>query len=140
MGASMELRLSNRLGEIPRLAEAVDGFFRHNDLSPDLAFTFNLALDEVVTNVISYAYDDSAEHQIEVRLGVEADGSVTAAVIDDGTAYDPLSQPPPDIAAPLERREIGGLGVHFVRSLMDRVAYRREGGRNRLEFSKRIGA
>lgn len=137
MGHSMKLRLSNRLDEIPRLAEAVDGFFQANGLPADLAFTFNLALDEVVTNVISYAYDDGAEHQIEVRLGVEPDGGISAAVIDDGVAYDPLSRPEPDTESPLEERPVGGLGVHLVRSLMDRIEYRREGGRNRLEFSKR---
>ncbi len=62
-----------------------------------------------------------------------------AEISDDGVAFDPLKVPPPDLTADLESRPIGGLGVHFVKTLMDEVAYRREGDRNVLTMRKRFG-
>ena len=61
-----------------------------------------------------------------------ADGLVTATVVDDGEAFDPREAPPPDLDAPLEERQAGGLGMHLVRATMDEVDYRREDGRNVL--------
>ena len=66
------------------------------------------------------------------------DGVVMAEISDDGRAFDPLQVPPPDLDADLELRPIGGLGVHFMKTLMDEVAYRREGGRNILTMRKRF--
>ncbi len=54
--------------------------------------------------------------------------------------FDPLEVPPPDLAKPLEEREIGGLGIHLVRSAMDAVKYRRSGNRNVLLLVKRTAA
>jgi serine/threonine-protein kinase RsbW len=63
---------------------------------------------------------------------------VMAEVFDDGIAFDPLKVPPPDLTADLGSRPIGGLGVHFVKTLMDEVAYRRDGNRNVLTMRKRF--
>jgi serine/threonine-protein kinase RsbW len=59
-------------------------------------------------------------------------------VEDDGRPFDPLLVPPPDLTLPLERRPIGGLGIHLIRSLMDEVAYARHDGRNVLKMAKRL--
>ena len=66
-------------------------------------------------------------------------GVVTAEVSDDGRAFDPLKVPPPDLESDLQSRPVGGLGVHFIKTLMDEVSYRREGGRNILTMHKRFG-
>lgn len=57
-------------------------------------------------------------------------------ITDDGVAFDPLAAGPPDTSLPIEAREIGGLGIHLVRNLMDQVAYVRSGNHNCLQFSK----
>jgi serine/threonine-protein kinase RsbW len=67
-------------------------------------------------------------------------GALTATVSDDGRPFDPLSQPSPDIHAPLEDRTIGGLGIHLIRSMMDAVEYRRADGRNHLTFRTHVDA
>jgi serine/threonine-protein kinase RsbW len=74
---------------------------------------------------------------VEVSL-LRAPGSVTMTVEDDGPEFDPLSLPPPDVAASLAAREVGGLGVFLVRKLMDTVSYARIAGRNQLRMSKRL--
>ena len=87
----------------------------------------------MLTNAISYAFADGRRHEIEVRIEIRG-GRLTATVSDDGVPFDPLSQPPPDIHAPVEDRKVGGLGIHLLRSLVHDVQYRRADGRNHLTF------
>jgi serine/threonine-protein kinase RsbW len=129
--------LRNDPAEIERLAPEVEGFGARHELPPATIFALNLALEEVVTNIIAYGYDDGAAHVIDVELRV-LDGTVTTTVEDDGRPFDPLAAPEPDVAAPLEEREIGGVGVLLVRRLMDEVTYARSQGRNRLTFTKQL--
>jgi anti-sigma regulatory factor (Ser/Thr protein kinase) len=139
MASRLEISLKNRLPEIHRLASAVETFFSDQRLPDKLSYNFNLSFDEVITNIVSYGYDDDGEHTIEVRLSLE-NGLVEAEVVDDAKAFDPLQAPDPDVAAALEDRPIGGLGVFFVKQLMDEVRYKRENGRNHLYFCKRASA
>ena len=110
--------LVNQGAEIERLAAIVDEFCEHHDGPPDLAFKLNLALDEVLTNIIDYAYDDAGPHTIEVVLSASAD-EIGAEVIDDGRPYDPLQAGDPDITLGIEERPVGGLGVFFVKRMME---------------------
>ena len=136
MADDLVMTIANRLSEVERLATAIDTFGAAHGLRDDVVFAFNLALDEVLTNTISYGYDGLAEHDICVRLRVRA-GVVQAEVEDDGRPFNPLDGPPPDLESPFEERPVGGLGLHIVRSLMDEVDYRRDGARNILTLRKR---
>lgn len=110
-------------------AEHVKAFCAEHGVAPEIAFAVNVSIDELLTNTISYGYDDSDGHRIEMTVRME--GSVLVVELsDDAKPYDPTAAPHPDIDAPIERRPIGGLGVHFVRELMDSFRYRRSGGRN----------
>lgn len=129
------ITLSNELSELAGLAAQVDGFAALHDLPPDVLMALQLSLEEVVTNVIAYAFD-GGRHPIEVELSLE-DGAVLASVIDGGREYNPLLRPEPDVDAPLEERQVGGLGILLVKRLMDDVAYRRASGKNILAMRKR---
>jgi len=59
-------------------------------------------------------------------------------LLDDAAPFDPLSAKSPDLVSPVDARQIGGLGIHFVRSIMDRVAYERVGNDNTLILEKDI--
>ena len=131
------VRLANRLEEIERLSLAIEAFTAKHHLPDAVAFAFNLSLDELVTNVILYAFPDVQDHTIEVRLRLE-NGILHAELSDDGRPFDPLSVPPPNLDAPIDERRIGGLGLHIVREMMDGLEYAREGGRNTLRLSKRV--
>jgi anti-sigma regulatory factor (Ser/Thr protein kinase) len=133
----MSVTLVNDRSEVERLSRLVDAFGGAEGLQPDSIFSVNLALDEVVTNIIRYAHDDGREHPIVVRLTLEP-GVLTAEVEDDGRAFNPLEAPVPDLHASIEERPIGGLGIHLVRSVMSSVEYRREDGRNVLTMKKRL--
>lgn len=137
MTPSMSVTLVNDLAEIERLSRLVEAFGEAGGMRPESVFNVNLALDEVITNVIRYAHDDGREHPIVVRLKIDQD-VLTAQVEDDGYAFNPLEAPVPDTGASIEERPIGGLGIHLVRSVMNSVEYRREDGRNVLIMKKRL--
>jgi serine/threonine-protein kinase RsbW len=137
MTPSISVTLVNQLSEVARLSRLVEAFGEAEGLGPEAVFSMNLALDEVVTNVIRYAHDDGRRHPIVVRLALEQ-GVLTAQVEDDGRAFNPLEAPAPDTGASIDERPIGGLGIHLVRSVMNSVEYRREDGRNVLTMKKKL--
>jgi len=134
-----ELRIANRLAELERVRLWIEEFAAAHALPMPVLTSLLVSFDEVLTNVISYAYADGGDHEILLRIALR-DGAVAAEVEDDGAPYDPLGAPPPDLRGGIGERSPGGLGIHFVRTLNDEVAYERRGNRNRLSFSKRVSA
>ena len=135
--SELKVTLVNRLDEIGRLAALLENFGARHHLSAELIYAFDLSLDEVLTNVISYAFADAREHTIDVRLRI-AEGELVAQVSDAGRPFNPLEVPPPNLDAPIEERRIGGLGLHIVREMMDRLEYRRVNDQNVLTITRRI--
>ncbi len=131
-------RFRNDLQELERMTDIVEAFFTRTALSPSLGYQVTLVLEELLTNVISHGYEDDAEHMIELTINLD-DGSLTIEWADDGKAFDPFEVREPDLESPVEDRPIGGMGVHFVKTIMDTLAYRRRGGRNHLTMSKNLG-
>lgn len=134
---ALELSLANELEEIAVAAAEIESFCEARGLPPSVAYAVNLSVDELLTNTISYGYDDDARHLIAVAVRMEEDALVVE-ISDDGAPFDPSDAPEPDTEASLEDRPIGGLGVFLVRQMMDDVAYRREAGRNVVTLTKRI--
>ncbi|MCU0753748.1 MAG: ATP-binding protein [Xanthomonadales bacterium] len=98
---------------------------------------FQVAFDELLTNALDYGLAGQADAMLEVRLYPSAH-ALDAQIIDNGPAFDPLSEAAlPDLDLLVEDRPIGGLGVHLVKSLMDRAEYERRGDHNVLSLHKR---
>lgn len=135
----MEIVLHNRPGEKQRLVGALEAFTAEHGLPAKVHQAAELALEEHVTNVVNYAYTDNAPHEIRVRLSCDA-CALYVEVEDDGKAFNPLTAPQVDTSVPLERRPVGGLGIHLMRQFMDTLEYRREGGRNILRLTKHLAA
>ena len=134
---SITIRLPADVREIERLTRLVRQFGELHEIPSRALYAVNLALDEVVTNVVLYGFENSAGQEVAVR--VETAGSdLQSEVVDGGREFNPLNAPLPDLSAALEERALGGLGIHLVRSLMDRVEYRRENAKNVLTMRKRI--
>jgi anti-sigma regulatory factor (Ser/Thr protein kinase) len=136
--ASLSAAFGNDRAEIARLAGLAERFGQEQHLTDEEVMAINLVLDEVVTNVIDYAFEGFAG-QPEIRLTMTLEGDqLTIRVEDNGRAFDPLQAAPPDLDLPLEDRPVGGLGIHIVRSVMNTVEYDRRGGRNLLTMHKTI--
>src|SRR5262245_63765036 len=131
------IHLRSRLDELGRLHLFVAEFCRGGGLPAAEAFALSLALDELVTNVIMHGCSDSGEHEIQVALSTAGD-RVVVEMEDDARPFDPTEANPTDLSADLHDRQIGGLGLRFVRGAMDEMSYQRVDGLNRLRMTKRI--
>jgi anti-sigma regulatory factor (Ser/Thr protein kinase) len=119
------------------LVAQLEAFAQERKLPPAVLQAADLALEEHLTNVMSYAYEDKRNHQILVRLEVDA-GVLLVEVQDDGRPFNPLNRPEVDTSLPLDKKPIGGLGVHLIRHFMDHVEYRREGDKNIFRMRKQL--
>jgi serine/threonine-protein kinase RsbW len=134
----MEIRLKNELEEIRLLAEAIELWGEENGIPGKTLFQLNLALDELLTNTITYGYPEGGEHEIMLRLIPEGEKGLLIEIRDDGLAFNPLEVKAPDLKQDIEERPIGGLGIHLVRQMLDELEYRRENGQNILLMRKSI--
>jgi anti-sigma regulatory factor (Ser/Thr protein kinase) len=133
----LSMVLTNKRRELARLGELIDQFGQDCGLSPDDKATVYLTLDELVSNIIKYGYDDTREHQIHVTVTVGHD-LLTISIEDDGKPFNPSEAPSPNLDLPIENRPVGGLGVYIVKSFADVLDYRRERGRNIVRVEKRM--
>jgi len=133
----IETTIRNRREEFARVVDLVDGFGAEHGLAADTVSDIQVALDEVLSNIVDYGYTDDADHEIRVCLTV-VDDVLEATVEDDGVPFDPLQSAKPDTRAPLHERRIGGVGLHFVRNLMIEVSYERVATYNRLVLKKKL--
>lgn len=133
----MRFSITNQLSEIGRAADRVEEFCRDHGIPQRESNSINIALDEILSNVIHHAYADSGVHDIDIALSSVA-GEISVEIEDDGTPFDPTTVPAPTLKGSLIEREVGGLGLVFVRALIDQIAYQRVGGRNRLKLCRQI--
>jgi phosphoserine phosphatase RsbU/P len=131
------VELKNSLSEIERLARIVDDFGQRHQLNAETLHNVKVGLDEILTNVISYAYSDGAEHSIIARFSLEQ-GRLTIAVEDDGRPFNPLNAAEPDTKQLLAERQVGGLGIYLVRKLIDELEYRRQNNKNILVMRLKV--
>ena len=92
-----------------------------------------LAAEEVLVNICSYAYPDDAG-TIAIRCTQDDTQQLLIEFSDTGKPFNPLDLPVPDLMADVEQRPVGGLGILFIRTMIDRVTYSREGERNIVLF------
>ena len=137
MADELTLEIQNNLAAVQNANETASRWLEERTVSPDLQYFANLAIEELATNCIKYGYDDAKEHMIEVKISIAADALVMT-VSDDGHPFNPLEAPAPDMSVDAEDRPIGGLGLHLLRQMSDRMEYVRERGKNRLTLSKAV--
>jgi anti-sigma regulatory factor (Ser/Thr protein kinase) len=139
LGERVTAEIDNDIAEIAHVTSLIESFGEKHRLPETTVFHMKLAVDELLTNIISYGFLDGGRHKIIASIGIEGD-RLEAEIIDDGIEFDPLARPAPDISLAADERDIGGLGIHLIRSVMDRVDYHRSGGRNHLKLVKKVPA
>lgn len=109
------------------------------EISEDVAFSMNLALEEIVTNIINHGYEGREEYSITIRFTLEKD-NLRIQIKDGAPEFNPLDLPEPeDLNKPLEERKIGGLGIHLVKKFTDNFSYRRSNNKNVITLIKSLG-
>jgi len=128
-------RIRNRLDEVPGVLDAIEDSCTGAGLAKQTVLDMRLVAEEVLTNIVKYAHGSIDEHSIELRLTASS-ASVRMEFRDDGAPFNPLEARVPDLETRVEEREIGGLGVHLVKALVDEARYARDGDCNVLILMK----
>ena len=152
MDYEQQITLPNDVAAVPRLAEFIDRACEAAGLDMGMTMQLNLAAEEAVVNVMSYAYPEGTRGEIEIGLRI-TDGNLpaglrvpnsgsrifTLTIVDSGVPFDPTAMADADTSLSAEERSIGGLGIHLVRRLMDSVSYERTAdGKNVLTMRKGV--
>jgi serine/threonine-protein kinase RsbW len=120
-------------GSISALSEFVRGGAVAAGIAEDELVKLDLVLEEILINVARYAYTP-VTGAVEVAYALAGPGKLHVEIADYGRIFNPLTADPPDLSRGLADRPIGGLGVFLVKSMVDSIAYRREGDQNILSF------
>ncbi len=135
----LDLTIKNELGEIARVNESFNVFAEEHEVEASTRRQMNLVFDELLNNVISYAYEDDEEHEIDIRIELLSD-RLAVTITDDGIPFNPFQGSPPDTSLSIEEREVGGLGIHLVQNVMDEVSYSRRTNENVVILAKHLKA
>ncbi len=131
------ITLTNDIEQVPQLADFVDMVCEEVGMDMAVAIQMNLAMEEAVVNVMSYAYPADTVGDVTIEAVTIAD-QLQFTITDCGTPFDPTAKEDVDTTLSAEERPIGGLGIHLVRQLMDSITYERIDGKNVLTLRKKF--
>jgi serine/threonine-protein kinase RsbW len=131
--------LKSKLSELKALCRHLEDCGSVMKLPQQCLFEINLGLDELFTNIISYGFEDELEHQIKFSLAKDRE-TLVVHVEDDGRPFNPLDAAGPEVSQDLDSINIGGLGIHLVKKMMDEIDYQRVEGKNKLILKKCVAA
>ncbi len=137
MDVTLQLDVGLDPREPRRVVEAFERFATENGVDDLVARRFCLALDEVLTNVVSHGFGEGPDDpRIRVHFALD-DDRLEVRIHDNGRSFNPLVDARlPDLTLPVEERPIGGLGIHLAKNLVHDISYRREKNENRLTLSQ----
>jgi serine/threonine-protein kinase RsbW len=133
------LTVPGQFEQLAQIAEFVTGAAREAGLTDDDVFHVEMAVDEACSNIIEHAYADRSG-DIDLACTSPARGAFEVVIHDDGHPFDPDSIAPPKVGASADVDELneGGLGLYFMRKLMDEVRFEMAAGQgNTLYMFKR---
>lgn len=131
-----ELTIPAKTGNLPMATGFVTKTLEEMGCPAKPMFQIEVSVDELFTNIASYAYPDG-DGTAKIRIDDSEKGAITISLIDWGVPFDPLQHEDPDISLLAEDRPIGGLGIFMVRKTMDDVKYEYRDGMNILTIRKR---
>ncbi|HAD82588.1 MAG: hypothetical protein A2Y14_00835 [Verrucomicrobia bacterium GWF2_51_19] len=132
------LEYKNKIEELNRLNGDLQVFCAQYSVDAKIRYSLLLCLDEIFTNIVSYAFKDKQEHSIHLTLDY-VDSAISIQIEDDGAPFDPIrSIPRPKLSKNIDDIPIGGLGIFLVEQLMDGLAYTRLNDKNVLCMRKRV--
>ena len=131
------LTLDNDIQQIPQLASFVDAVAEEAGIDFSEAMPLNLALEEAVVNVMQYAYPAGTYGTVTIEALFNKE-QLRFIISDAGTPFDPTTKEDVDVSLEVVDREIGGLGIHLIRQIMDDISYEYKDGKNVLTLHKNI--
>ncbi len=133
------MKVKNDIIELERIYKEIEAITLEHGFTEEVQNNLCLCMDEVFSNIVNYAYDDNAEHNIDIIFDLNAPTKEIKIIItDDGKPFNPVNAASPDFTIDLFEREIGGLGIFIVTNIMSKVEYSRIESLNRLEMVHNI--
>ncbi len=129
------LTLKNELSELKKLNSFIEEIRQSLPISKKCLFETNLALEELFSNALSYAFNNHTDHLIKITFTV-TQHDLDIRFEDDGKPFNPLEAKAPELRYEIEKCPIGGLGIHLVKAFMDDIRYWRHQNRNVLTMKK----
>ena len=132
-----EIRIKNQVGELERVNQFIEEISDELGLDMELQMNLNLVIEEMISNIIFYAYPEGTISDIE--LLAESDGKeLTFVLSDQGREFDPTAKEDADPDVNPMDRDIGGMGIYIVKNIMNKVTYQRLEGKNLLTMKKKF--
>jgi len=132
-----KLKLIAKEENLDTVNEFVNRQLAQSSCSTDTRVKIDIAVEELFINIASYAYAPQEHGEVLIKMSfTDTPPAVTISFSDRGAPYNPLSHPDPDVTLPLEKRQIGGMGLYLVKSLMDDVQYRYYDEQNEITIKK----
>ncbi len=135
LSARTSIVIHNNLKEITTVIDHFEAFGNKNNIPFAIIQKFNIAFDELLNNNISYGFQDDKEHIIHVEIELKGERLIIT-ITDDGIPFNPFVKIPPDTMLSVKERDIGGLGIHIVKNLMDECEYKRYVDKNIITLVK----
>ena len=132
----MHLTLANDSEKLGEFLDGIEGspVISEPGIGDGVVFPLRLVLEELLTNIIKYGYDDRNRHEIEIDMNPSGKG-ISVRIADDGHPFNPLTEAhKTEIVDSLENQEIGGLGIHLVKQMARNLSYHRQAEKNIFEF------
>ena len=126
-------KIKSTYTEIESLCIKINDLAQNNNFSDKIIFCLNICIEEMLTNIVKYAYDDKNEHEIEVILEI-AGKIITLTIVDDGHEFNPLKAKMPDVSSDIKHRQIGGIGIFLTLKMADKVSYNRRNSKNFIKI------
>jgi anti-sigma regulatory factor (Ser/Thr protein kinase) len=133
--AEVKLTVKNRIEDLLRVNSIFESFATQHDIGGKLRYHLLVSIEEILTNIIKYGFDEQGVHPIHITFRYDS-GTIEMEFEDRGREFNPLEVSEPDLDTPIEDRQLGGLGIHLVKNMVDVARYRREGDRNILLLRK----
>ena len=133
-----EITMAAKVENIEDMTDELNAWFEENDISMKITLQLDVVLDEVLTNIASYAYEGEPGDMTVRAEMINGGSTLRMEFFDKGIYFDPLAKEDPDITLSAEERKIGGLGIFIVKKTMDNVSYERKGDTNILVIEKNL--
>ena len=131
------IALDSDIAELERLKAFIDKFCEVESVQEGICIQLQIALEELVLNTMNYGQCEPKEGAIGLSMKRQGD-ELIIVFSDTGMSFNPLEAPPPDLTGDVRDRQVGGLGIHLVRNLVESIRYERREGRNFLYFTKHV--
>lgn len=137
-GGDLCLNLSNDLSAIRDAGSSIKGFCEAHQIPAPAYRRLMVVIDDLVNNTINYGCKKLGDRAF-IQLTLSHSGkNITVNLIDNGLPFNPLEMAAPNITESADERQIGGLGIHLMRSLTAAGRYNRKGGRNHMTLELQI--